>query len=380
MAGLTIDDPVKFSQAIVSKRIIPGDVLELKGGTYAGDWVMTIAGTQAKPITIKPRAGENVVIDGSLKLEGDYIEMRDITIMDSRTDRTAATVGILASIAGLKLAGCYIHDLHGSGVSWWGGGAGQIIECIIANNGNKVGDKGHGHGIYTHNSGGARVIAKNLFFDSIGNYCLQIYSDSANYLKDYTVQDNVFAGDAVHTGGGLGLIDFVYERNTQFEAHCQHGRYSYDNQNRNGRISGNTFIDLSAYSVNADCAHEWDNLTEADNLVYGGEPSDRAGYTVMEKPATLTRWIPYTQSTRWLGAAVIYNRDSAEQVAFDFTGLLEAGSYRLRNYQNMAETWDFEYTTGSVNVPTAWTAAARIGDITHPPTWPVFGALLVEQT
>jgi len=74
----------------------------------------------------------------------------------------------------------------------------------------------------------------------------------------------------------------------------------------------------------------------------------------------------------------IFNRDSAESVPVDFSSLLSEGRYRLRNGQNITETWAFDYLGGLVNVPTGWTSAPRIGDETTTSTWPVFGGLVIE--
>lgn len=136
-------------------------------------------------------------------------------------------------------------------------------------------------------------------------------------------------------------------------------------------------IGLGGYSVNQDCTYEWLNLTEQNNIVWGGQPADRAGYTVQAAPEAYTWFTLFSKSARWAGMLTIYNRDSAENVSVTLTGLAN-GSYRMRNAQNPAETWAFEYAGEAVSVPTAWTSAARIGGTTHPPTWPVFGALMVE--
>ncbi len=380
MAGLSIDDPVTLAQALASKNIYPGDTLRLRAGTYAGDWVANIGGTQAAPVRIMPYNGEKVTIDGTWTFNQPYLEVYDVEITNSDPDRHAIDTGITMNYPGCWLIGCDIHDLHSSGANWFGSGAGGIVECMIRNNGYISDDGGHGHGIYTHNNGGgARSIARNVFFDQLGNYTIHIYSGDSNALKDYTVEDNIICGDPVHTGGGLGLIDFIYRNNFQFGEYCQQGRYSGDNQNINGQITGNTFIDLVSYSVNADCTYTWDNLTEADNLVYGGEPASRAGYTLLDQPATLIKLVQFTKSERWLGSLAVFNRDSAQTVSVDFSSVLSNGNYRLRNGQNPSETWDFVFAGSAVGVPMdIWSSAARIGDTTPPTTYPIFGAFVIE--
>lgn len=381
MAGLTIDNPVTLTQALASTRIIAGDILYLADGTYTGDYVVNteINGSVDNPIIIKPRNIGKVKIDGSIVVAGTYINIYDIDFTNSKLNRVGADSGIYCSTVGFGLFGCTISNLRNSGVSWFGSGVGNICENLILLNGYRLEDgSGHGHGIYSHNNGGGlRTIARNIFFDQLGSYAFQIYSGGENYLKDYNVQQNIIHGDPAHTGGGLGLINFLYENNIQFSDYCQQGRYSPDGSNDNGIIRNNTFIDMNSYYVNP----SWSNLTEENNIVYGGEPADRIGYTLTEKPANKTWFIPYTKSERWVGSIAVYNYAEADTVGIDLTGLVDAGSYKLRNGHNPVETWDFEYTTGSINIPMkTWTAASYIGDRDNTTTTPVFGAFVVEKT
>lgn len=381
MTGLLITDPIRLENVLSSIKVIPGDTLFLRAGTYAGHWNIKIGGTEALPVSIRPYQNETVIIDGSLTFDAPHVKVYDFEIMDSNPDRTAVTPGITFNKPGCGLYGCLIHDLHSNGVNWFGEGPGEVAECVILNNGYKDAQgNNYAHAIYTHNNvGGLKTIARNVFFDSMGAYTIHVYSGGANYLKDYLIEDNLVCGDPVHTGGGLGLLDFTYRRNWQYGDYCQHGRYSGAYQNQNGDISNNVFIGLSSYSVNADCDFDWLNLVESDNQVYGGKPDNRAGYTYQAQPATLVQIVPFTHSARWLASLAIFNRDSAETVAVDFSNLLENGNYQLRNAQNPSETWQFEYTGESVLVPTAWTSAARVGDTTHPSTWPRFGAFVLER-
>lgn len=378
--GDTVLNPVSFANLLLSHNIIPGDTLLLRAGTYSGDYVLPyIAGTEALPITIKPYNGETVIFDGSLTV-GNYVRLYDLNFTDARIDRHIYTPGIYATGLGFHMHGCIVSDIHNSGLSWYGYGVGEVSENIFLNNGGRNGDEsGHGHALYTHNAaGGAHLIARNLFFDQFGTYALHIYSAGSNGLKDYTVEDNITCGQPTHTGGGLGLTDFIYRRNIQYGSYIQQGRYSGSHKNINGQIKDNVTFDLVSYSVNADCTYEWENLVESGNIAYGGEPSNRAGYVVVSNPAVWTRVIPFSKSERWAASVAIYNRESAETVSVDFTGLAN-GNYKFRNAQNPAETSDFTYSGGSVDVPTNWTAAQRIGDAQPTTTWPVFGGLVVER-
>jgi hypothetical protein len=363
-------------------------------GVYTGDFISSnLFGTENLPITFKPVNPGKVIVDGSLSIVNtQWIHFCDIEFMDSRLDRTYVTNGINASIKGFGLYGCLVHDIHSSGVSWFGSGAGEISECVFYNNGfHDTAGGGYGHSIYSHNhSGGSRRIARNIFHDNLGRYTIHLYSLGKNYLKDFTCEDNIVAGDSVHTGGGLGLIDFIYQRNVQYGYHCQHGRYTIREEegyhNIRGLIANNEFVDVDGYSVNRDNSLPWEDLTESKNVFYQSAdpdlymPIDPSGYSRVQQPATKVWLMPFTKSARWLGSLAIFNRDSAEWVGVDFSPLLAGGSYKLRNTQNKAETWNFVYTGGSVNVPMLiWTAAARIGDTIPSNGLPKFAAFVIER-
>lgn len=377
----TITDPAKFADVIISSHIIPGDIIYMRGGIYKGVWIISIGGTKDAPIEIRPYQNESVIIDGGLQFAKPYVHVFDIEIMDSNPDRTVQQDNVQMNQAGCWLIGCNIHDIHSSGVSWWGSGDGKVCECIIYNNGTRDPKtlEGLGHGIYSHNDlGGAREMSRNIFFDQFGKYTIHIYSGGNNNLLDYTCEDNIIGGDAVHTGGGLGLINFIYNRNVQWGDYCQLGRYGYTHQNKDGWITNNIFIGMQGYTVNADCDLPWLNLTESGNTVWGGEPSKRDGYDFATIPATWYKIIPFSLSVRWIASLVIFNRDSAKTISVDFMGFKE-GKYRLINSQNPSETWEFEYLGKPIDIPTIWTSAKRIGDATHPPTWPVFGGFVIES-
>jgi hypothetical protein len=296
--------PGTLQDALLSSSVRPGDRLLLKGGTYKGNWYIAVGGTADKPVTIRPYGNEVVVIDGSIEFAAPYVHICDMEITDSNPDRYQTTKGITMGQVGCWIIGCHIHDLHYNGVEWFSSGVGGVVECWIHDNGMYYADdSGHGHGIYTHNhNGGARFIARNLFGNSIGAYAFQIYSGGDNYLRDYTVEDNVIAGDPVHCGGGLGLVDYVCQRNILYGGFWNQGRYS-SQPNQRGLIQDNLFINLAAYSVQGGYV----DLVEKNNLVWGGtvewnwdeRPVD--GYIIEPMPARWSKFIPFTLSERWAG-------------------------------------------------------------------------------
>jgi hypothetical protein len=76
----------------------------------------------------------------------------------------------------------------------------------------------------------------------------------------------------------------------------------------------------------------------------------------------------------------IFNRDSAATVSVDFSSLLANGNYRLRNGQNMTETWDFTQAGVAINIPmNIWTAPHIIGAGDGYNYLPIFGAFVIES-
>jgi hypothetical protein len=375
MAGLLITDPVTLTQALASVNILPGDVLELADGTYTGDYtsVFSIAGTEAAPVIIRPHTPGGAIIDGSLLINGDHVHVYDLNFTDSRTDRTITSNGVQCSAVGFQIHGCVISDMHNSGISWMGSGVGEVSENIILNCGYKNGEDGHGHSIYTHNnSGGARLIARNMMSDNYGEYTIHLYSPS-NALRDYTIENNFIHCDAVHAGGAANIYNLIYRNNVQYKDWLQF--YTAFG----ATIQNNEWIDslYNLYDI-----ENWTEVIESGNIFYPTIPTGavgREGYSEQALPATKVWLNAFTKSARWLGNVAIYNRDSAATVAVDFSSILSNGSYKLRNSLNPDETWEFEFTGAAVNVPTNFTSRNKVGEDWGAGTaWPVFGSLVIE--
>lgn len=394
MGGLTIDDPVLLKTACASSRIIPGDTLLLRGGTYTGDYVFTASGTIDAPITIKPYNGEHVVIDGTFKFS-NHLHVYDIDFTDTRAERLwqyygeAADEGVTMTGQGNRMHGCMVTQQRSSGVNWFGSegtGGGEISENVFLLNGIRYADNsGHGHSLYSHNNvGGLRKILRNSFYLNLGDYTLQLYSAS-NKTDDYDIEDNTFQGPAF-MGGHFGPNNLTFKNNCNwygtFQIATGMGTHTCDGMT----IQGNTMLDAYAYNVGG-APGELTNLTEADNLFYGGyrygthQTAPHAGYTYADLPEYWTKVVAFTKSERWLALVTIYTRDAQNSVSVDFTGVLENGTYQLRNTQNMTETWAFTWAGDAVAVPTNFTSGAFIGDDYQPATtFPKFGSFVVEAT
>lgn len=379
---MIINGDAEFLTVLADTSIPPGTTIKLADGTYTGEFTSLFAGTEAEPIIVMPINPGEVILDGSLNVQGIHTHWYDFNFTDSNPDRYEYDYyAIYTNKVGTRFHGCLVTDLHGGAIYMFGVGEGEISECVIYNNGymDTLGE-GHGHAIYTHNHpGGGITIARNILGYQLGRYALHIYSGGANWLKDYNVYDNVTCNRPTHTGGGLGLVNFDYHDNIQYGRYSQHGRYSAAGGNDNGHIYDNYFIDQVSYYVDAD----WSNLEENGNEVYGGEPSGRSGYTEYSQPATKIWLKAFSKSSRWVGMVTIFNRDSANHVDVDFSSILSPNRwYLIRNGQNMAETWKFKFSKdATVPVPMdIWHAPQIIGMGEGLSVLPVFGAFVIEET
>jgi hypothetical protein len=382
MTTITIHDTTELIAALVDGGIGPGDILELDDGTYTGDFTSTIAGTEAAPIIIRPKNPGLVTIDGNLFIGGVWEHWYDLDFTDSNTDRYDWTAydGIYMTQVGTHIHGCRITDVHNSGINWFGSGLGEVSECVIYNNGCLfVDDSGHGHSIYTHNNlGGNRIIARNIVGNNLGDYSIQLYTSSTNLIKDYTITGNIAQGDPVIVSACYGgVYDLIFEYNIIFQDYLFLGRSDEISPFETGLVQYNHLVQMGEFQVSP----TWNNLVEQNNTVYiPGHPDSRAGYTNVAYVETT--WLTaFTKSARWLGAVTILNPSSNATVSVDFSSLLANGNYRLRNGQNMTETWDFTQAGAAINVPmNIWTASHVIGGGDGENHLPVFGAFVIEST
>jgi hypothetical protein len=222
----TIADPATFAQVISSTRVIPGDTIIMRGGTYTGDWLVVVAGAAESPLTFRPYTGETVIIQGGLTLSGAYTEWQNITIQQP----DPAKLPVYMIEPGTKLTDC---DISGGfiGVEWYGSGTGSLIRCNIHNT--------VSYGIYTHNhNGGEREIIDCLFSNIGGYYDLHMYSDN-NFVKDYLVSGCTFGKQVVVHAGAITNIRFL--NNTFSGTQLKLGNGQTVEDPREFVVTGNTF-------------------------------------------------------------------------------------------------------------------------------------------
>lgn len=180
-----------------------GDTVWLKEGTYRGNFVSTLQGSQGAPVVVRAEPGERVTIDGTLlQAGGGYVTYWGFEIMRSYTDHTSGQsgsaphdlpviMGMNLKAPGIKLVNMIVHDQISNGVGLWEEAPNsEIYGCIFFNNGWDGTDRGHGHGMYVQNETGTKRILDNISFNNYSDG-LQIYGTKAAHLNNITVEGNV---------------------------------------------------------------------------------------------------------------------------------------------------------------------------------------------
>jgi hypothetical protein len=211
----TIESPWDLNTALWHKTtvILPGDTLTIHEGTYVGNFQTGLRGTADNYIVVRGQPGKKVILDGNtgvsidghgaLYVKGAYTIYRDLILTNSDTNRWSNIAGsfptdivqnaglYVDTSEGLKFINLIIHDNVGNGVGLWKGAVDtELYGCIIFNNGWRGPDRGHGHGVYSQNENGTKVIRDNIIFNGF-IFGIKVFSTSASVpLKNYIIDGN----------------------------------------------------------------------------------------------------------------------------------------------------------------------------------------------
>lgn len=171
----------------VDSGINPGDSLILLNGTYEGNYVSEISGTQGNPIFILAQnpgqaifdVGKNRTAETALTINGSHTWFVGIHVTSSSTVKKSDESNGNASIpyeSGIavfgdfnKLINCWVYDVVGGGLELWRTGLNlEVYGCVIFNNGFQGPFRGTGHGMYIQHDDPDRpkVIQNNFVFQN----------------------------------------------------------------------------------------------------------------------------------------------------------------------------------------------------------------------
>jgi hypothetical protein len=379
-----------------ASKLKPGDTLWLRGGTYRGRFKSRLAGTETQPILVAQSANERATIDGSLKVDGEWTIFWGFEVTNSDADRAnERPTCVEVEGAHTKFINLVVHD-GGNGFGFWSSAVdSELYGNIIYNNGWRGIDRGHGHGVYTQNEEGTKLIRDNVIFNQYG-WGVHAYAEEGE-LKGLQFEGNVSFDNGAPAGarydnilvGGrrpaerISLVaNYTYETPTEgetkpnvrlhYEAANNKDLTVKDNYFAGGSpvasladwltvtMTGNTFygakrlIELSLPRGVAATAYAWDNNTyygagRGASLGFQGRALDFAGW----QGAT-----GFDRGGSWevVGAGrgggvrvfvrpnlyepgrahvVVYNWDGREGVEADVGGVLQRGAkYEVRSAQN----------------------------------------------
>ncbi|WP_026474943.1 T9SS type A sorting domain-containing protein [Alkaliflexus imshenetskii] len=262
--------------------VVAGDTIWILGGTYRGEFTSVIRGREGAPIFVRAFPGQEVVLDGNvntvesavLNITGQHAWYWGLTITNSdATGNNYYKDGVYFAGPNNKLINCRIYNNGGNGVGFWRPALNsEVYGCVIYNNGFSGSTRGHGHGIYSQNETGTKIIRENILFHSHGNG-IQIYTEGGS-IMGYLIEGNTIFNSGIPGAGaidrniiigGLQPADrisivgnYLYNRaNITSKASVQLG---YSAVNRNAEFSGNYIVDGSLYMMSG-----WNSLQVTNN-------------------------------------------------------------------------------------------------------------------
>jgi hypothetical protein len=203
-AAAPLDLATALSQSSPAK---PGDTIWLRGGTYRGAFISYISGQSGAPIVVRQYPNERATIDSApspktaLEVRGSWVTFQGFEIMNSDGKRTSSQSGswptdlarghgIFTRAPNVKFINLVIHDTQ-EGIGLWSEAVdSEATGNIVYFNGWQAPDRAHGHGIYSQNRSGRRIIRDNIIFDQF-SHGIHAYGSSAAFLDNMTLDGNV---------------------------------------------------------------------------------------------------------------------------------------------------------------------------------------------
>ncbi|PKN46078.1 MAG: hypothetical protein CVU59_07115 [Deltaproteobacteria bacterium HGW-Deltaproteobacteria-17] len=334
--------------------LVPGSTIWIHGGVYAGAFTSMLTGEDGNPLFVRVWPGETAVIDGAsseadtLTIEGAWTEYHGLEITNSNPARTGARPGTFVNGANLSIVNCRIHDTGGGG--YWAGATDMLLYgSLIYNNGYDDDDRAHGHGVYSQNLEGTKLIEDNIIFSNY-SFGIHIYTEGGD-IQGYEIAGNIWflsGRAAAGTGtlkdncliGGLQPASRIILRENLGWAPGPSHRgvqfgYSYD-PNGDLTLTDNYLSGVTNFS------RPWSSLSMTGNTflgdVNGIELADFPGNThVTEQPTENRVFIRPNNHEAGRAHVAVYNWTFAPTQSVDLSSVLADGdTYEIRDAQN----WD----------------------------------------
>ncbi len=427
-----------------SKPIAPGDTIWLRGGTYGGAidkiWHSYLTGTAEAPIYVRPYPSERAIVIGGIATHTPHVWYWGFEVMNTKTDRFSSGApecfDTYDNSVGVKIINMILHDCS-QGLGFWR--FAQDAEAhgnIIFYNGYQGTTRGHGHGIYTQNQYGKKLITDNIIFDQFG-LGIQAYGSGAAYLINLEIDGNIIFNNGSLASGGpnvdnilvaVGSVpkdivvtnNYTYHYNSEVDGYNRLGwQWSGLNDNiiaRNNYWIGGEFMEvwnwntieftnnvvylptlMMALKVMADQStanYNWDHNQYFGSGTFRFQGANQSfsnwkANTGLDANSTFTLGMPtglqvFVRPNRYepgRGHIAIYNWDKLDNVNVDISSVVQVGAqYEIRDVQNFfgAPVVSGVYNGGTVSIPmTNTTKMAPVGRPAPPHTSPDFGAFVI---
>ncbi len=406
-------------------RVVPGDTIWLRGGTYRGQgaYQSTLRGAPGAPVVVRQYRGERAVIDGAgatsrsvrgdlFVVSGDYSVFWGFELMDSDPDRTTDTRPnmLVNNATHTRYINLVVHD---GGIAFYTYAEPTDVEvsgCLFYNNGWEIPRQANGHAIYAKSYTGPVVLRDNIAFDQFG-YGLHVYTEArSGLLNNIRLEGNVLfnngtlsakSGAANILVGGRAPADGIVAQDnvayfspgvTQTNAvlgwrNATSVRNGTLRLARNYLVGGGIVLDL----------HGWARADVSANTLYGPaarpvvrlddarDSLDQTNHVLAAPPqqsAVFVRANPYE-----VGRAniAVYNWGHQDTIAVDLAHVLAHGdAYAVYNVQDFfgQPVAHGVYSGAAVRIPLVGvTPPAPIGGAPQvpPPTGSAFGVFVVTR-
>lgn len=205
-AAGTIDDPLASIQA-AADRANPGDVIQIRGGTYGQRVSVTRSGSDGHPITFRNYADETVILDGTTVSglgstdalfaidDASHIRLQGLVIRNSPRNGVRVILGTHVEIDGVE-----VHDCGENGIAFYN----NAQPSYSSVRGSRVHHVQNAGIFLWHNHGGHFLIEHNEVHDVTGqgnHDGIQGNDTPWVICRQNTVQAMGAAGDYIDFGG-----------------------------------------------------------------------------------------------------------------------------------------------------------------------------------
>jgi hypothetical protein len=299
-------------------RIVPGDTIWLRGGTYRGAYRITMRGAPGAPIVMRQFPGERAVIDAkgttasTWYVAGEYTVFWGFEITNTDPNRIFPTsvgtrTNVIANYAShTRYVNLVVHD---GGVGFYNESPYydvEVVGCVWYNIGFQGVDRGHGHAIYLRSNTGPVIARDNIMFNQFGYGVHAFTNPGEGQLNDIRLEGNIAFNNGTLSsnstasnlllGGDASATGAVLEKNMTYSSPGVGGinvQVGYGAvKNGTLRLTGNYF---SGASTVLDVGY-WTSATVSGDTVIGSNAVIRLNDT-------------QTAGHAWSGE--LFNRDPA---------------------------------------------------------------------